>query len=165
MKAKKTNEGTIELMPDVPQDYGNILNFRNAGVEIHREHGFFDVEEPEYDPSHWRPGGLYFDQDRQVFSRELIHINIEETKQRLIEQTKASTTQIEAELKDALLEQLIEINREKLPAGLLALYDSLRANTIQIENTIEELAVSSPDDLREFKIIAESDAVTIAKIQ
>ncbi len=151
MKARIEN-GQIKLYGHVPQDFENILNFRKAGDEIHKQHGFYDVVTPRYDPDYWRLGELYFDGEKQVFTYELVAIPIEEVKRRLSADFEIAKSRTRKELLDALVDKMIELHRNELPEGLVQLWDTLIAENSRVVATIDELAVEDPDTLRKFKV-------------
>lgn len=151
MKARIEN-GSIKTYADVPKDFGHILNFRAAGDQIHREYGFFDLVVPDFSPETHRLGGLYFDQKAQVFTYRLVPIELEEVKQALLSDFEAAKRQTRMGLLEALVDKLIEINRDKLPAELVALYDALAAENQRVTDAIEYMAANDPQALRKFRI-------------
>ena len=154
MKARIEN-GTIRKYGSLPQDFENILNFRNADEETVKSKGFFDVVTPEFDPTYWRLGEIYFDDKNQVFSYTLIAIPVDEVKQKLKTDFEAAKNRTRKELLDALVDKMIELHRTELPEGLVQLWDILKAENIRVGNTIEEMATNDPDALRKFRIRSE----------
>ena len=67
MKARIEN-GTIKLYSSLPQDFENILNFRNADEATIKSKGFYDVIEPIWDRDMQVLGELYFNEVSQVFT-------------------------------------------------------------------------------------------------
>ena len=79
MKAKDFN-GTISTYRRVPNiwedENGLHLNFRKAN---HANFGFYDVIKPPQDSISQRLGGIYFDNDSQVFTYPVIDIDFNST--------------------------------------------------------------------------------------
>jgi len=151
MKARIEN-GQIKLYGHVPQDFENILNFRMAGDEIHKQHGFYDVVTPRYDPDYWRLGELYFDEEKQVFTYELSGIPTEEIKDNLKKEFEMAKDRTRKELLDALVDKMIELHRSELPEGLVQLWDILKAENQRVLSTIGDMEVNDPDALRKYRI-------------
>ncbi len=164
MKARKEN-GQIKVYGQVPQDFENILNFGMAGDEIHRQKGFYDVVAPEFDPDYWRQGELYFDQEMEVFTYELVLIPVAEVKERLEADFELAKDRTRKELLDALVDKMIELHRSQLPEGLVQLWDILKAENQRVSSDIEALAVNDPDQLRRYRIRQEDIESFVANIQ
>ena len=154
MKARIDN-GIIRRYNIPPNEWKHYLNFSQADESVLKSEGFFDVVEPEYDPAFWRLGEIYFDEANQVFTYPLIEIPLEDVKQQLYSDFEQSKRTIRMELLEALVHELIELNRDKLPVQLVGLYDALLAENTRVKTTIEELSVKDPDTLRKFRIIPE----------
>jgi hypothetical protein len=71
MKARNENNG-IKVYPNLPNDWGNILNFPQADVETIEAEGFFDLIEPEINPVTQRLGAIYFNEEDNVFTYQVI---------------------------------------------------------------------------------------------
>jgi hypothetical protein len=71
MKAREEN-GFITLYPELPADWRTYLNFRMAPASVIASEGFYDVEEPSFDPVTHNLGSLIFDAGRKVFTYEII---------------------------------------------------------------------------------------------
>jgi hypothetical protein len=71
MKARNENNA-IKVYPNLPNEWGNILNFPQASVETLEAEGFYDLVEPEINQATQRLGELYFDEVNQVFTFPVI---------------------------------------------------------------------------------------------
>ena len=71
MKARSENNG-IKVYPNLPNDWGNILNFQQADNETLEANGFFDLVTPEINQATQRLSELYFDEESNVFTYQVI---------------------------------------------------------------------------------------------
>jgi len=71
MKAREEN-GVIKFYPEIPGDWKNYLNFRQAPESVWQEEGFYDVVEPVFDPVVQRLGSPYFDILFKVFTYPIL---------------------------------------------------------------------------------------------
>jgi hypothetical protein len=154
MKAIDDN-GKIRLFSQLPNVWKNHLNFQFADETLQQEEGFFDVMVPEHDPVEFRLGEIHFDDSQKAFTYELVEIPIETVKQHLFADFETAKRKTRLELLEALVDKLVEINRDKLPSDLIALYDGLMAENQRVTSAIEDMAKSDPAALRKFRIIPE----------
>jgi hypothetical protein len=67
MKAININ-GEIRVFTDLPVDWKNYLNFKEAGIELQQSEGFFDLVEPVINETVQVKGEVYFDNVTKVFT-------------------------------------------------------------------------------------------------
>lgn len=88
MKAREEN-GQITTYSELPQDWGNILNFRMAPGSVQQSLGFYELVLPVYDPDLQVLGNIYFDSQNQVFTYPVINKTVEQLsaeKEEILEQ-------------------------------------------------------------------------------
>jgi hypothetical protein len=71
MKARNENNG-IKVYPNLPNDWGNILNLQQADNETLEANGFFDLVTPEINHETEYLGGIYFDENESIFTYPVI---------------------------------------------------------------------------------------------
>lgn len=155
MKALVIDNKIVSFFNQLPKEWKNYLNFDLAEDDITQSEGFYDVIIPEYDPNTYRLGELFFDEVNQVVTYTLIEIPISEVKEKLLSDFEDAKQRTRLNLLEALVDKLVEINRELLPPGLVGLYDALIAENARVIAAIDYMAVNDPAALRKFRIIPE----------
>ena len=114
MKARIEN-GIIKLYGQLPKDFENILNFRIAGDEVHRQHGFYDVVEPVYNPETQERGVIFFDDVSQIFTYPVTDKTPEQIEAEQIEKIDSQARTTEFSIDNKLLKKLLASQIEALP--------------------------------------------------
>lgn len=104
MKAIET-DGQIKVFNEIPADWKNYLNFREAGNQVHQQEGFFDLVAPAYDTTHQRLGEIYFDAEGRVFTYRVI----DKTAQEMALEKEAALSNIEKKIDISALKKLLVI--------------------------------------------------------
>jgi len=123
MKARIEN-GVIKVYGDVPCDHKNILNFRMAEKEIHKQHGFYDVVKPAFDGNKQKLGSLKFDVETEVFKYEILQLSEIEAQHLAEQKQQQETTHTRRDVLERLLIELIKLHHKELPAELIQLWES-----------------------------------------
>lgn len=132
MKARIEKDGQIKLYAALPNDFENILNFRNADEETLKKYGFFDVITPKYDPSLYKLGNLYFDEKLEAFVYEVHNYTETELQLKTMQSTLMQVNNVEKQLIDSLLIHLIELHKESLPKELIDRYEEVRQQKLNL---------------------------------
>lgn len=73
MKARIEN-GVITVFEEIPNVWGNHLNFNQANLSLLQSEGFFDLIEPSYQQKLQQLGEIYFDEVNKVFIYSVVDI-------------------------------------------------------------------------------------------
>lgn len=96
MKAIQLDEG-IKVFNELPVDWKNYLNFKEAPIELQQQEGFYDVIVPSYDEVTQKLGEIYFDEVLKVFTYPIL-LNtlptLAEAKVQKIEELKSAVRDI-----------------------------------------------------------------------
>lgn len=104
MKAREEN-GTIKIYPEIPKDWNNILNFRNASDETHRSEGFFDLVTPEYNSETQKLGDIFFDTPNFVFTFNVF----DKTQEEILEEKERLLNELDSRLDAKSIRLLLAI--------------------------------------------------------
>ena len=113
MKARIENN-TIKIYGSLPQDFENILNFRNADEETVKSKGFYDVVEPIWNPETQILGSIYFNEVSEIFTYPVTDKTPEQIKTERIFRINRQAEAAENRINDKLLKKLLEDKLEVL---------------------------------------------------
>ncbi len=106
MKARIENN-TIRLYSTLPQDFENILNFRNADETTIKSKGFYDVIMPVYNPETQIIGEIYFDPILEIFTYPITNKTPEQIEQEYINRINIQADAIFNQVNPQLLKKLL----------------------------------------------------------
>jgi len=108
-------QGTkIKIYNDLPSDYGNVLNFKSAGEEIHKQYGFYPAVIPTLIEGQMI-GDIYFDESNEVFTYPIINKTPEQIIAEQIERIDSQARTAEFSIDQKLLKKLLAPQIEAIP--------------------------------------------------
>ena len=115
MKARQEN-GHIRIYKVLPETWngsaGHILNFRQATEEVLKQNGFYNVVKPGYNPLTQTKGGLYFDEENEIFTYDVTDIDFDQDIDVLDEEGNVTGTEKRYKIDDIKASKLSEIKNK-----------------------------------------------------
>jgi hypothetical protein len=124
MKARIEN-GTIKLYGELPQDFENILYFRNADETTVKSKGFYDVVDPVWNPETQVLGEIYFDAVNEVFTYPVTDKTPEQIEAETIQRINAEADMLFNRLDPQLVKKLLSDRLAALPEEEAVEYRSM----------------------------------------
>jgi hypothetical protein len=137
MKARIENN-IIKLYNTLPQDFENILNFKNAEETIIRSKGFYNVIVPFYNTETQIIGQIYFDSDLEIFTYPIVNKTPSQIEQEQIEkvnkQADVAYSYLDIQVLKKLLADKIEAINETEALEYRTLYKPYRVGITLEQN-------------------------------
>jgi hypothetical protein len=107
MKAREEN-GRIKMYVQLPKTWKNHLNFSQADEELQKQEGFYDVENPQFNPDLQVLGPIFFDEENEVFTYPVVDKTQEQIEHEIESRLKALDSQIDFQSVKRLLQKVAE---------------------------------------------------------
>ena len=125
----------------LPKNYLNIIGFDKASIDIHKQHGFYDVVTPEYDSVTQELGTLVYDSDEKnhvtFLVNDIILPLLEDAKTSKIEELKNAVKDLYATVQNYITEK--QIHGETIPVAVKDKIKSIRTKYLLIKSQINAL--------------------------
>ena len=96
-------DGVIREFNVLPNEWKNHLNFNQATPELAQSEGFYDLVEPQYNPTLQRLGDIFFDAQNGVFTYALIA----KTQQQVAQEAESQQAFQDQQSENTILKRLL----------------------------------------------------------